>query len=39
MQQTNNSEFSLWKFLASMRLTVAVLLILAATSAIGTLIP
>ncbi len=39
MTQENNKDFPLWKFLASVRLTVAVLLLLAATSVIGTLIP
>lgn len=39
MTKKNLSEFPLWKFLASIRLTIALLLLLAATSIIGTLIP
>ena len=37
--RTQSPAASLWRFLASIRLTVAVLLLLAATSIIGTLIP
>ena len=38
-QQSDSLADSLWEFFASVRLTVAVLLLLPATSVIGTLIP